>query len=215
MFKTIFYVKKALVIILLGIVFSCSKEKSNNSTLDETLTVADSAVMVADSAASVIDLPLPDTVTNISEEKPIEKPIISYEQAERENTSNAWKRFLEENPNHPNKKEISEKIIRLEVDEILRDHQTGQMPSFDNYGAKRSSTSTVKITNDTGCELTVRYSGVEARILHIPNGDTRTIVLKSGDYRIAASACGANYAGSEDLHGDYGSTFYISRRYGY
>lgn len=213
MSKTTFYAKKALAIISLGIVFSCSQEKSNSTTLDETFTVpvADSAVSIVDSTASVIDS------AYVPEKNTIEESTTSYEQAERENTSYAWKRFLEQNPDHPNKKEISEKIIRLEVDEILGDHQTGQMPSFDNYGTKRSSTSTVKITNDTGCELTVRYSGVEARILHIPDGDTQTIVLKSGDYRIAASACGANYAGSEDLHGDYGSTFYfyISKRYGY
>lgn len=213
MFKASFYAKKALVIISLGIVFSCSEEKNNSTILDETsmVPIVDSAMAIVDSTASVIDS------AYVPEKNTIEESTISYEKAERENTSYAWKRFLDENPDHPNKKEISEKIIRLEVDEIFGDHQTGQMPSFDNYGTKRSSTSTVKITNDTGCELTVRYSGVEARILHIPDGDTQTIVLKSGDYRIAASACGANYAGSEDLHGDYGSTFYfyISKRYGY
>ncbi|VDH05177.1 DUF6759 domain-containing protein [Bergeyella zoohelcum] len=209
MFKTVFYAKKGLAIISLGIAFSCNQEKSNNLISEET---ADFVSVVVDSAVSPsIDLSVSDSMTYVSEEE----PITPYEKAERENTSYAWKRFLEENPNHPNKKEISEKIIRLEVDEILADNQTGQMPSFDNYSTKHSSTSTVEIKNDTGCELTVRYSGVEAKILHIPNGNTQTIILKSGSYKIAASACGKNYAGDEDLHGNYGSTFYISRRYGY
>lgn len=207
MLKTTFYAKKALAIISLGIVFSCGQEKSNSTTLDET-----SMVPLADSAVSIVDS---IDSASVPKKNTIEESTISYEEAERANTSHAWKRFLEQNPDHPNKKEISEKIIRLEVDEILGDHQTGQMPSFDNYDTKHSSTSTVKITNDTGCELTVRYSGVEAKILHIPDGDTQTIALKSGDYRIAASACGENYAGSEDLHGGYESTFYISREYDY
>lgn len=57
MSKTTFYAKKALAIISLGIVFSCSQEKSNSTTLDETFTVpvADSAVSIVDSTASVID----------------------------------------------------------------------------------------------------------------------------------------------------------------
>lgn len=214
MFKITIYAKKVLTFISLGFFFSCFQEKKNDFKSDEAFidpySGTDSVAVIADSAAVIVD-----STAYVSEANTIEESTTSYEQAEIENTSYAWKRFLEQNPNHPNKKEISEKIIRLEVDEILGDHQTGQMPSFDNYSTKHSSTSTVKITNNTGCELTVRYSGVEARILHIPDGDTQTIVLKSGDYRIAASACGANYAGSENLHGDYGSTFYISRHYGY
>lgn len=135
----------------------------------------------------------------------------AYDEAVNSNSSYAWKRFLEDYPDHPNKSSIKEKIIRLEVDEILGDRETGRMPSFDNYSTSYSSNSSVKITNNTGCNLTVRYSGVEAKMIEIPSGGTRTVYLSSGTYKIAASACGANYAGTESLHGSYGSTFYISR----
>lgn len=135
----------------------------------------------------------------------------AYDDALSSNSSYAWKRFLDEYPDHPNKSSIKEKIIRLEVDEILGDRETGRMPSFDNYSTSYSSNSSVEITNNTGCNLTVRYSGVEAKMIEIPSGVTRTVYLSSGTYKIAASACGANYAGTESLHGSYGSTFYISR----
>lgn len=133
----------------------------------------------------------------------------AYDDALSSNSSYAWKRFLDEYPDHPNKSSIKEKIIRLEVDEILGDGETGRMPSFDNYSTSYSSNSSVEITNNTGCNLTVRYSGVEAKMIEIPSGGTRTVYLSSGTYKIAASACGANYAGTENLSGSYGSTFYI------
>jgi hypothetical protein len=57
----------------------------------------------------------------------------AYEDATNSNSSYAWKRFLDEYPDHPNKSSIKEKVIRLEVDEILGDRETGRMPSFDNY----------------------------------------------------------------------------------
>lgn len=134
----------------------------------------------------------------------------AYDDASNSNSSYAWKRFLEDYPNHKNANSIKEKIIRLEVDEILGDRETGQMPSFNNYGSSYSANSSVEITNNTGCKLTVRYSGPDARVIEIPTGGTRKVHLSSGSYKIAASACGANYAGTENLQGSYGSTFYIS-----
>jgi hypothetical protein len=41
----------------------------------------------------------------------------------------------------------------------------------------------------------------------IPVGSTRSVNLSSGSYKIAASACGANYASSRKPTGEYGSTF--------
>jgi hypothetical protein len=134
----------------------------------------------------------------------------SYDEALSKNTSYAWKSFLKDYPNHKEASSIKTKIIRLEVDEILGDSETGQMPSFDQFNTKHSSSSSVQITNNTGCELTVRYSGPDAEIVIIQSRGTKTVYLKSGSYKIAASACGENYAGTEELHGKYGSTFYIT-----
>lgn len=138
----------------------------------------------------------------------------AYDNAVIENSSYAWKSFLEDYPNHRNASAIRDKIIRLEVDEIMGDRNTGQMPSFNQYGFSSSSYSTVEITNNTGCSLTVRYSGVDVKMIEIPQGGTRRVNLSSGTYKVAASACGANYAGTENLSGSYSSSFYIeTRRY--
>ena len=134
----------------------------------------------------------------------------AYESAEQHNSSSAWKEFLFEYPNHNEASNIKKKIIKLEVDEIYGDSETGKMPSFEQYNYGNSTSSTVKITNNTGCDLVVRYSGTEIEMITIPEGSTRSVSLSSGNYRVAATACGHNYAGSENLTGDYTSTFYIS-----
>lgn len=134
----------------------------------------------------------------------------AYDDALNQNTSYAWKKFLEDYPNYDEAASIRKKIIRLEVDEISGDRETGQIPAFNQYNSRYSSNTSIAITNNTGCELTVRYSGPDAEMITIPSGSTKTVYLASGSYKIAASACGANYAGTESLQGEYGSTFYIS-----
>jgi outer membrane protein assembly factor BamD (BamD/ComL family) len=133
-----------------------------------------------------------------------------YDDAATENNSDAWKKFLKNYPNHPQASAIKKKIIRLEVDEILGNSQTGSMPASQQYGYGHSSNSTVEIKNNTGCNLTVRYSGPDVKMVTISAGSSQTVYLTSGSYRVAASACGENYGGSEELHGKYGSSFYIS-----
>ena len=137
----------------------------------------------------------------------------AFGNAKQENSSSAWKKYLKEYPNHPESKSIQKKIIELEVDEIFGDKATGRLPNFERVGGDYSSNSSISIKNDTGCELTVRYSGSDVRMIEIPLGGTRNINLSSGSYRIAATACGANYAGTELLQGDYTSSYYISRSY--
>ena len=134
----------------------------------------------------------------------------AYENAKSMNTSGAWESFLNEYPDHAEKSAIEKLIIRLKVQEIAGDSKTGKMPQFDQIGYEYSENSSVSIKNDTGCDLTVYYSGPDARIITIPIGSTRSLYLPSGNYSVAASACGENYAGTENLHGNYSSTFYIS-----
>lgn len=133
----------------------------------------------------------------------------SYENALSLNSSSVWKTFISNYPNRSDIEEIQKRIIKCEVDEIMGDSETGKLPSFDQTSYEYSSSSVVSITNDTQCELTVRYSGSDIKMIEIPAGGTRTVYLSSGSYRIAASACGSNYAGIEDLHGNYSSKYYI------
>lgn len=134
----------------------------------------------------------------------------AYEYAQRINSSYTWEKFISDYPNHWNKKDIEKKIIQLKVDEILRDKNTGELPTFSQTNFGYSSSSQVSITNDTGHELTVRYSGPTVTMIVIPIGRTRTTYLKSGSYKIAASAGGLHYAGTESLSGNYSSKYYIT-----
>ncbi len=135
----------------------------------------------------------------------------AYDAALSQDNSYSWKKFLADYPDHSDAYSISKRIIRLEVNEISGDQQTGQMPTFNQSSSTSSSNSSVQITNDTGCELTIRYSGPDAEMIIIPVGGTRTAYLPSGSYKIAASACGTNYAGTESIYGEYNSRFYIRR----
>lgn len=135
----------------------------------------------------------------------------AYENAKKRNTSSSWTAFLEEYPKHWDKRNIEEKIITLKVDEIMGDRNTGKLPSFSRTTYGYSSSSSVAIKNDTGYDLTVRYSGPSVREIVIPEGSTKETSLKSGAYKIAASAGGLHYAGRESLSGSYTSKYYITR----
>ena len=139
----------------------------------------------------------------------IAKEKSDYENALSQNSSSVWKSFITNYPNRSDISEIQKRIIKSEIDEIMGERETGKLPSFDQTSTEYSSSSNISISNDTQCELTVRYSGPDITMIEIPAGGTRTVFLQSGSYRIAASACGSNYAGSEDLHGDYSVKYYI------
>ncbi len=139
-----------------------------------------------------------------------EKEETEYKQAESSNTSSGWKSFLKNYPNRSDAEDIRKYIIKLEVEEIMGSSSTGSLPSSNYSGSSNyTSSSTVTITNGTNCSLIVRYSGPDIKSIEIPDGASKTIYLSSGNYKIAASACGSNYAGSESLGGSYNSRYYI------
>ena len=136
--------------------------------------------------------------------------IKDYNSALSANSSQAWKAFKNKYPNRTDISDIETRIIQIEVNEIYDNSETGRLPPSTSIGYNSHSTSSsVNITNDTGCELVVRYSGPSVKIITIASRQTSTVYLENGSYRIAASACGSNYAGSESLTGEYSSRYYI------
>lgn len=188
---------------------SCFKKEvvqnENISTVDSAAVIADSAVYVVDSVAV-----FPDDKNSISENDAPVSNTMTYEEAERLNTSSAWKQFLIDNPNYKHKNEIEENIIRAEVREISSDSTTGQMPESERLGSTNSSSSTIEVENDTSCDLTLLYSGNDAKKIVVSPNSKKKVSLRSGRYSVAANACGYNYAGSENLSGDYSVVYYIS-----
>jgi len=136
--------------------------------------------------------------------------IKDYNSALSANNSQEWKAFKNKYPTRADISDIETRIIQSEVNEIYGNSETGRLPPSTNIGYNSQSTSSfVNITNDTGCELVVRYSGPSVKSITIASRQTATVYLENGSYRIAASACGSNYAGSESLTGEYRSRYYI------
>jgi hypothetical protein len=127
-----------------------------------------------------------------------------------------YQRFVARFPAHPQRKWIDKRIIDLEVKEIAAG-KYGEMPRSQplSFGG---TTAEVKVDNQTGYELTVRYSGPDSKKLVIPKGATGTVSLPPGDYQTAASVTAAhvrNYYGKDSMRGgQYSARFYIETGYG-
>jgi hypothetical protein len=190
---------------ILLLVICCCSCKENKYEYDNTIA--------ADSAAVSVDQFVADSVPISSEiiEEPIKE--LTFEEVMQTTSIYELENFIEINPNHTNIEELKARLIDLEVDQIFSDEKTGKMPNSDKVGESNSGISQVSIKNDTSCELIVRYSGIDSRMISIPQNQLRDISIKSGDYRVTATACGESYSSTEDLRGNYSSSYYITRTY--
>jgi hypothetical protein len=136
----------------------------------------------------------------------------AYAAAVKSKSSNQWKEFLENYPNHADKTEIEKRIIMLEVLEIFSG-EYGEIPASHLTGVKNNSESVIDIKNETKYTLTLRYSGPSVKKISIPPFKNQIFRLKSGDYKVAASVIASdvrNFAGTEKLQGEYSINYYIS-----
>jgi hypothetical protein len=157
-----------------------------------------------------------DSVSEKIQNLKVQNELADYQKAESQNSSYTWKKFVADYPNRTDIDEIKKKIISAEIDEIYSSRDVGSLPSSYQVGNGSAATSDIAITNSTGYLLTVRYSGPEVKAVSIAPGETRTVYLLSGQYRVAASAGSASCAGTELLHGSYTSSYRITTsRYRY
>ncbi len=140
---------------------------------------------------------------------------------ESANSSNSIKKIRQYISNYPDGYYISEaekKLIDLEVDAIFQGNH-GKLPPLTktSYNNSNSTISELRIYNNTPYTLTLRYSGIESRKYIFSPKQTRTVNIKNGAYRVAASVNAANvtnYAGKEQLDGgSYRSEYYIITKY--
>lgn len=199
---------KKLIVLFLTTVFliSCFKKEIVEETKPENKVeqkidspkLIDSKTPILDSSNIASD----STATAVSK--------MDYSNAKNINTSGGWKKFLEDNPDYKNKKEIEDNIIRAEVNEIVNSRDTGAMPESEKTSKGNFKTSTILVENDTSCDLTLRYSGTDTKLVTIPANSKSKVSVSSGNYTVTASACGYDYAGRENLNGDYSVVYYIS-----
>jgi len=158
----------------------------------------------------------PETSMRSEAEQRIQELYNDWDWVREQDSLDHYQRFAARNPNHPERRWIEKRIIDLEVKEIAAG-EYGEMPRAQplSYGG---STVEVEVENQTGYELTVRYSGPDSKKLVIPKGATQTVSLPPGDYKVAASVTAANvrnYYGTDTMRGgQYSSSFYIQSGYG-
>lgn len=135
-----------------------------------------------------------------------------------ENTIESYKGYLLRHPNGRHSADARKRLIDLEVAQIARgDH--GVLPKSNPVRAYGGLYADVRITNETGYQLTVRYSGPSSDMAIIERGASASIRLTSGNYKVAASVNASNvrnYYGTEDLRGgEYEIRFFIQKSIGW
>jgi hypothetical protein len=187
---------KYLLPLALCIFLACNEEIENTNNSEQTSV---DEVAVAPIVEEVAPVPVPVEVVKE----------LTYEEVIQSNNIQEIKDFINNNSSHPKIEKLKKHLIDIEVDEIINDEKTGKMPTSQKIDFEISDFSNIEIKNSTGCELIVRYSGQDSKSISISNETSRKISIESGQYRIAASACGLNYAGHESLNGNYSSEFYV------
>lgn len=188
-------------------------------------SICDSLYDVADRKSTVLGWKQYQSVVPTDYFKDSDEKIEEIENKAWNTESKAWKQAISENSIsayekykllYPNGAHISiceKKLIDLEVSRIYAGEH-GTLPAMDRTGYGGGSTSYITVTNSTSYTLTIWYSGNDSKKLVIGAGGTKSIRLKNGQYRVAASVSASNvsnYAGSENLlGGSYSVDYYIS-----
>lgn len=137
----------------------------------------------------------------------------AWKTATNENTISAYNKYKELYPNGVHYAMAEKKIIDLEVATVYAGKH-GTLPTMDKISYGNGPTSYITVKNSTSYTLTLLYSGVDSKRLVISAGQSSSIRLKNGSYRVAASVSAYNvrkYAGTENLNGgSYDVEYYIS-----
>ena len=132
--------------------------------------------------------------------------------ASKENTLSSYQKYLKLYPNGSHKSAAEKRIIDIQVANVYAGEHSA-LPPMDQVGYGHGSVSDIEIYNNTPYTLTVLYSGPESKNVVISQHETRTIYMKNGSYKIAASVSASNVrncAGSEVLTGgSYNVQYYI------
>ena len=164
----------------------------------------------ADSQERIEDL---KEKARIEAERAWKKESTAWQMAKAMGTSAGYEKYLNLFPKGAHAKAAIDNL----VDDVMSGSH-GELPSMERTGYSSGSSSSVEVSNDTQYTLTLLYSGSsDSKRLVLSPHQTKTISLRNGRYRIAASVNAANvssYAGSENLNGGtYSVSYYISTSY--
>jgi len=136
----------------------------------------------------------------------------AWNEANKRNSINSFKKYLNLYPNGINSDRAEKRIIDKEVDDIFKG-EYGTLPSMGRTSFSQGTYSTISVYNNTSYVLSLRYSGNDSKVITIPSQSRKSISLLNGNYRVTASVNASsvrNYAGTESLMGGgYDVTYYI------
>lgn len=136
----------------------------------------------------------------------------AWNTATKINTLAAYRGYLSRYPKGKHVDVANKRIIDLEVQQVINSGDYGYLPSSQKISSGIGSKSTIHIRSRCDRTITIMYSGVNSMKIELPPHSSRTIFLKSGSYKVVATAPGVrSFYGTEDLTGgDYESDYYIS-----
>lgn len=136
----------------------------------------------------------------------------AWQRASDLDTRSAYEKYSAMYPNGPHKAEATKRLIDIKVEETMNSSHGSLPPMKQIKSDDDSPTTNIVIQNETGLPLTIMFSGEESKNVIIPVGTRRTVTIKNGDYRIAASVPPATirpFAGSQSFYGGTYETGFI------
>jgi hypothetical protein len=153
----------------------------------------------------------PETTMSDAAKRRIQELRDDWDWVREQDSLKDYRRFAKRFPAHPEHAWIQKRIIDLEVDAIASG-QHGELPRAQRVKSD-GVVAELRVENETGYELTVRYSGPDSSKVVIQPRDSATVTLPPGEYRVAASVSAPNvnhYYGRDTLVGGrYSSKFVI------
>ena len=128
------------------------------------------------------------------------------------NTLAAYQDYLRRYPKGKHIDAANKRIIDIEVQQVINSGDYGDLPSSQKISSGTGSKSTIHIRSRCDRRITIMYSGINSMKIELSPYESRTVYLKSGNYKVVATAPGVRpFYGTENLTGgDYESEYYIS-----
>lgn len=138
---------------------------------------------------------------------------LAWNSVQKQNTYEAYCKYVNLYPKGKHNKEARKAIIDMEVAKDFSGEH-GQMPDLEKTSYGTGKYSSVYIENRTNYVLTILYSGTHSDKLSLSPHSKGSIRLPNDNYRISAKVNASNvipYVGTAVLSGgDYSSSYYIS-----
>lgn len=137
----------------------------------------------------------------------------AWKTAKTDNTPFQYKKYMERYPTGKHYKDAKRRYIELS---IANDSQAphNELPTMEQTSYGNGNITIISISNNTSYDLTVMYSGIDHEYVSMSAGETKSVRLSNGTYKISARVSSSNVRpcyGVENVSGgSYSVSYYIS-----